>query len=65
MYLNIFQEIKEENDTKVDGENTVLDINDTADKSLEEIEEEKVEQKKIDLLKGDKKDLLLGEFVKI
>ncbi|XP_045457344.1 CCAAT/enhancer-binding protein zeta [Melitaea cinxia] len=54
-------EKKEENDTKGDGENTVLDINDTADKSIEEIEEEKVEQKKIDLLKGDKKDLLLDD----
>ncbi|XP_061725077.1 LOW QUALITY PROTEIN: CCAAT/enhancer-binding protein zeta [Cydia pomonella] len=47
------QEIQEINETEAEA-------NETAD-SVEHTEEEKVEQKKIDLLKGDKKDLLMDD----
>ncbi|XP_050357921.1 CCAAT/enhancer-binding protein zeta [Nymphalis io] len=65
----IKDEIKEETngdleDSKEDAEDAVTDINGTLDEILEErekLEEEKVEQKKIDLLKGDKKDLLMDD----
>ncbi|KAJ8707967.1 hypothetical protein PYW08_010333 [Mythimna loreyi] len=61
----IKEEIKEEppeqeGDQKENTEDTVTEVNDTLN-TTEDDDEVKVEQKKVDLLKGDKRDLLLDD----
>ena len=74
-FINLlyYQDVKEEleenqEENEENTEDTVKEVNDTLD-SLEEVEkedeEEKVRSKKIDLLKGDKQDLLMGKILNI
>ncbi|CAG5059919.1 unnamed protein product [Parnassius apollo] len=57
------EEVKEEQQ-KQEDEHETADVNDSVNTSIETVEKEekeKVEQKKIDLLRGDKRDLLMDD----